>query len=77
MIKSVISAIIICLVFETVAFIWKKKSDGVIMNVLITDQVNLVSRKLAEWLRYASIHQGASMSSGVFFISPRSRQVKH
>lgn len=54
----------------------EKKPDYVIMNVLNTDQVNLVCRKLADWLRYASIHQGASMSSGGFFISPRSRQVK-
>lgn len=46
------------------------------MDVLNTDQVNLVSRKLVDWLRYASIYQGVSMSSGGFFTSPRTRQVK-
>uniref|UniRef100_A0A8C2KGA6 AP-5 complex subunit zeta-1-like n=1 Tax=Cyprinus carpio TaxID=7962 RepID=A0A8C2KGA6_CYPCA len=36
--------------------------------------VNLVSRKLVDWLRYASMQQGASMSSGGFFSGPRTRQ---
>ena len=44
-------------------------------TVLNTDHINLVNRKLVDWLRYASVQQGASMSSGGFFTGPRSRQV--
>ncbi|XP_056117621.1 AP-5 complex subunit zeta-1 isoform X2 [Rhinichthys klamathensis goyatoka] len=43
-------------------------------DVLTDDQVNLVSRKAVDWLRYASMQQGASMSSGGFFSGPRARQ---
>uniref|UniRef100_A0A673KIC4 AP-5 complex subunit zeta-1-like n=1 Tax=Sinocyclocheilus rhinocerous TaxID=307959 RepID=A0A673KIC4_9TELE len=43
-----------------------------ILSKMIT--VNLVSRKLVDWLRYASMQQGASMSSGGFFSGPRTRQ---
>ncbi|XP_067858992.1 AP-5 complex subunit zeta-1 isoform X2 [Heptranchias perlo] len=37
------------------------------------EQVNAVSKKLVDWLRYASTLQGVPLSSGGFF-SPRSRQ---
>lgn len=40
------------------------------------DQVNLVSRKMVDWLRYASMQQGASVSSGGFFSGQRARQVE-
>uniref|UniRef100_A0AAY4BUM4 AP-5 complex subunit zeta-1 n=1 Tax=Denticeps clupeoides TaxID=299321 RepID=A0AAY4BUM4_9TELE len=43
-------------------------------EILSEDQINLVNRKLVDWLRYASVHQGASLSSGGFFTGPRSRQ---
>lgn len=43
-------------------------------EILTEDQVNLVSRKLVDWLRYASTHQGVSISSGGFFSGPRNRQ---
>uniref|UniRef100_A0A8C9W4U0 Adaptor related protein complex 5 subunit zeta 1 n=1 Tax=Scleropages formosus TaxID=113540 RepID=A0A8C9W4U0_SCLFO len=38
------------------------------------DHVNLVSRKLVDWLRYASVQQGIAASSGGFFTGPRTRQ---
>ncbi|KAJ8344913.1 hypothetical protein SKAU_G00291060 [Synaphobranchus kaupii] len=41
---------------------------------LTEDHINLVNRKLVDWLRYASVQQGTSMSSGGFFTGPRSRQ---
>lgn len=43
-------------------------------DILTDDQVNLVSRKMVDWLRYASMQQGASVSSGGFFSAPRTRQ---
>ncbi|KAM9013494.1 AP-5 complex subunit zeta-1 [Ara ararauna] len=40
---------------------------------LTEEQTNVVSKKMADWLRHASIQQGVTQSSGGFF-SPRSRQ---
>ncbi|XP_024920071.1 AP-5 complex subunit zeta-1 isoform X2 [Cynoglossus semilaevis] len=53
-----------------------------ILNTILThsperlteDQVTLLSKKLVDWLRYASITQGGAVSSGGFFTGPRSRQ---
>ncbi|XP_061212944.1 AP-5 complex subunit zeta-1 isoform X2 [Neopsephotus bourkii] len=40
---------------------------------LTEEQTNVVSKKMADWLRHASIQQGVTQSSGSFF-SPRSKQ---
>ncbi|XP_078274538.1 AP-5 complex subunit zeta-1 isoform X2 [Rhinoraja longicauda] len=42
-------------------------------TILSGEQINTVSKKLVDWLRYAGTVQGVSLSSGGFF-SPRSRQ---
>lgn len=41
---------------------------------LTEDHVTLLSKKLVDWLRYASTQQGGGTSSGGFFTGPRSRQ---
>uniref|UniRef100_A0A8C4U4B7 Adaptor related protein complex 5 subunit zeta 1 n=1 Tax=Falco tinnunculus TaxID=100819 RepID=A0A8C4U4B7_FALTI len=41
---------------------------------LTEEQTNVVSKKMTDWLRYASIQQGVAQSSGGFFSNPRSRQ---
>uniref|UniRef100_A0A8B9QE08 Adaptor related protein complex 5 subunit zeta 1 n=1 Tax=Apteryx owenii TaxID=8824 RepID=A0A8B9QE08_APTOW len=37
-------------------------------------QTNVVSKKMVDWLRYASIQQGVPQPSGGFFSNPRARQ---
>ncbi|NWX17958.1 AP5Z1 protein, partial [Aegotheles bennettii] len=41
---------------------------------LTEEQTNVVSKKMADWLRHASIQQGVARPSGRFFSSPRTRQ---
>ncbi|XP_076020718.1 AP-5 complex subunit zeta-1 isoform X2 [Genypterus blacodes] len=41
---------------------------------LTEDHITLLSKKLVDWLRYASTMQGGGASTGGFFTGPRSRQ---
>ncbi|NXI37058.1 AP5Z1 protein, partial [Galbula dea] len=41
---------------------------------LTEEQTNVVSKKMADWLRYASTQQGVPQPSGGFFSNPRTRQ---
>ncbi|NWH84316.1 AP5Z1 protein, partial [Aegithalos caudatus] len=41
---------------------------------LTEEHTNVVSKKMADWLRYASIQQGMAQPSGGFFSSPRTKQ---
>ncbi|XP_076779662.1 AP-5 complex subunit zeta-1 isoform X2 [Arvicanthis niloticus] len=49
------------------------KVIGLAPGILMEDQTNLLSRRLVDWLRYASIQQGLPYSGG-FFSTPRARQ---
>uniref|UniRef100_A0A665TXE2 Adaptor related protein complex 5 subunit zeta 1 n=1 Tax=Echeneis naucrates TaxID=173247 RepID=A0A665TXE2_ECHNA len=51
-----------------------KFSHSLFSAPLAIDHLTLLSKKLVDWLRYASITQGGGASSGGFFIGPRSRQ---
>ncbi|NXW98387.1 AP5Z1 protein, partial [Larus smithsonianus] len=41
---------------------------------LTEEQTSVVSKKMADWLRYASTQQGVAQPSGGFFSNPRTRQ---
>ncbi|NXE50727.1 AP5Z1 protein, partial [Casuarius casuarius] len=41
---------------------------------LAEEQINVVSKKMVDWLRYASTQQGVPQPSGGFFSNPRARQ---
>ncbi|XP_029389727.1 AP-5 complex subunit zeta-1 isoform X2 [Mus pahari] len=49
------------------------KVIGLAPGILMEDQTNLLSKRLVDWLRYASIQQGLPYSGG-FFSTPRTRQ---
>nr|XP_033770627.1 AP-5 complex subunit zeta-1 isoform X2 [Geotrypetes seraphini] len=49
------------------------KLTSVFPASLSDDQTNLINKKLVDWLRYASIHQGIGQPSGGFFSSPRTK----
>ncbi|XP_016044573.1 AP-5 complex subunit zeta-1 isoform X2 [Erinaceus europaeus] len=49
------------------------RASSLAPRCLKKDQTDLLSKRLADWLRYASVQQGAAVSSGGFF-TPRARQ---
>nr|XP_044603109.1 AP-5 complex subunit zeta-1 [Equus asinus] len=50
------------------------KVIGLAPGALQEDQTNLLSKRLVDWLRYASLQQGLAHSAGGFFSTPRGRQ---
>ncbi|MEE6524788.1 hypothetical protein FKM82_024439, partial [Ascaphus truei] len=50
------------------------KVSSLCPEILEEDQINVINKKLADWLRYASVHQGVSQVSGGFFSNPRTKQ---
>ncbi|XP_054851309.1 AP-5 complex subunit zeta-1 [Eublepharis macularius] len=49
------------------------KVISLVPTSLNEDQINLLSKRMVDWLRYASVQQGTPQSSGSFF-NPRARQ---
>ncbi|XP_048351219.1 AP-5 complex subunit zeta-1 [Sphaerodactylus townsendi] len=49
------------------------KVISLVPTSLNEDQINLLSKRMVDWLRYASVQQGTPQSSGGFF-NPRARQ---
>ncbi|KAI5257831.1 Ap-5 Complex Subunit Zeta-1 [Manis pentadactyla] len=52
--------------------VWKVAS--LVPGALSEDHTNLLSKRLVDWLRYASVQQGVTHSSGGFFSTSRTRQ---
>nr|XP_015216005.1 PREDICTED: AP-5 complex subunit zeta-1 isoform X1 [Lepisosteus oculatus] len=50
------------------------KAMSLLPEILTEDHINLVSKKLVDWLWYTNIQQGAFLYSGGFFTGPRNRQ---
>lgn len=63
------------LCFVKTSACWEVVTPHSLYTWLTTDHVTLLSKKLVDWLRYASITQGGGASSGGFFTGPRLRQV--
>lgn len=60
--------------------LWRKSAGLTVSHTLpclspSIDQTNLLSKRLVDWLRYASVQQGVPHTSGGFFSAPRARQV--
>lgn len=53
----------------------KPRTLNSIPMVSPAEQTKALSKRLGDWLRYASVQQGAAHASGGFFSAPRARQV--